>query len=272
MNNVIKRADGRRADQLRPFSIHIDSFGYADGSVIVSLGQTKVLCAVTLQTGVPPFLKGKRTGWLTAEYALMPTSTQTRSQRDSNQKINGRSVEISRLIGRSLRTVVDLNKLGERTITIDCDVLQADGGTRTACITGAFIALRRAEAQWLKEGLIIESVIVDELAAISAGVKNGVALLDIDYAEDSTIDADYNFVLTRSGSIVEIQGTTEAKAIAWPLFNDMCHLATQGIKDIFGLIDKAEVKKTAKQEHIPAMNAVSRGLSDALKKYTLSSE
>lgn len=272
MNSVIKRADGRHADQLRSFSIHSDSFGYADGSVILSLGETKVLCAVTLQAGVPAFLKGKRTGWLTAEYSLMPTSTHTRSQRDSGQKVNGRAVEISRLIGRSLRTIVDLNKLGERTIIIDCDVLQADGGTRTACITGAFVALRHAESKWLREGIITEAIIHDEIAAISAGAKDGSALLDINYAEDSTIDADYNFVLTRSGAIVEIQGTTETKAIAWPLFNDMCRLATQGIKEIFAYIDKLDNKAAFKQDNTIRMPAVSRGLSNALKKYTLSSD
>ena len=267
----MKRAGGRFAHQLRPFSISYECFGYADGAVLLSMGNTKVLCAVTLQTGVPAFLKGKRTGWLTAEYALMPTSTHIRSQRESAQKYNGRSVEIARLIGRTLRTVVDLNKLGERTITIDCDVLQADGGTRTACITGAFIALRRAVAQWLENGLITESIIIDELAAISAGVKDGHALLDIDYAEDSAIDADYNFIFTRSGNIVEIQGTTESKAISWPLFNEMCSLALQGVQELFVQIDAYEQKLQDMQKTV-FIPSVSQGLSKALKKHTSSSD
>ena len=189
---------------------------------------------------------------------MMPTSTHMRSQRESAQKYNGRSIEIARLIGRSLRTVVDLSKIGERTITIDCDVLQADGGTRTACITGAFIALRRAVAKWIGDGIISESIITDELAAISAGIKNGSALLDIDYAEDSTIDADYNFVLTRSGAIIEIQGTTESKAIAWPLFNEMCSLASQGVQQLFEQIDVYEKKRTCYTRKYPCFISITR--------------
>jgi len=230
---MIKRHDGRGAADVRPVTCILNPFGYADGSVLLKLGKTQVYCAVTLQQGVPPFLRGQGIGWLTAEYSLLPTSTQIRKPRDGNtMKLNGRSVEISRLIGRVLRSVVNVNALGERTITIDCDVLQADGGTRTACITAAYIALRRATQQWMANGFLKNSILTDELAAISVGIRDNDVLLDVDYQEDSSVDADFNFVLTRSGSIIEVQGTAEKKPISWELFERARLLAQQGVESL----------------------------------------
>ena len=230
---MIKRHDGRGAADVRPVTCILNPFGYADGSVLLKLGKTQVYCAVTLQQGVPPFLRGQGIGWLTAEYSLLPTSTQVRKPRDGNtMKLNGRSVEISRLIGRVLRSVVNVHALGERTITIDCDVLQADGGTRTACITAAYIALRRATQQWMANGFLKNSILTDELAAISVGIRDNDVLLDVDYQEDSSVDADFNFVLTRSGGIIEVQGTAEKKPISWELFERARLLAQQGVESL----------------------------------------
>jgi len=225
-----KRLSGRKCDQLRDVTVSYNAFGYAPGSVIFELGGTKILCAVTLQTGVPPFLKGKKRGWLTAEYAMLPTSTHSRSIRDgSSTKKNDRAIEISRLIGRSLRTIVNLDLIGERTIFIDCDVLQADGSTRTACITGAYLALKAAVQHWLLTGEITQNIITGAIAAVSVGILDGQPLLDLDYHEDSMIDSDYNFVLTDAGTIVEIQGTAEKTALAWQDFDAMAAYARSGI-------------------------------------------
>jgi ribonuclease PH len=234
MSENIQRAYGRAFDQLRDIRISYNVFGYAPGSVLFELGNTKVLCSVTMQVGVPPFLKGTKTGWLTAEYAMLPTSCQTRATRESSQaKRNDRSVEISRLIGRSLRAVVDLKRIGERTIYVDCDVLQADGSTRTAAITGAFLALKKADEYWLNAGDIVESIIIDSVAAVSAGLTANCPLLDLDYAEDSIIEADYNFILTRSEKIVEIQGAAEKNALTWQQFEQLKNLAIKGTSDLF---------------------------------------
>ena len=220
--SFVQRAHGRKFDQLRNVKISYDVFGYAPGSVLFELGNTKILCSVTMQIGVPPFLKGTKTGWLTAEYAMLPTSCKVRSARESTQgKRNDRSIEISRLIGRSLRAVVDLSKIGERTIHIDCDVLQADGSTRTASITGAYLALKMAVEKWVSNGDIVESIITDAVVAVSAGYASNVPLLDLDYAEDSIIDADYNFVLTQSEKIIEIQGAAEKNALSWQQFDQL---------------------------------------------------
>ncbi len=227
------RIDGRTAQQLRPLKVTFSVYEYAAGSVLFELGKTKVLCAVTLTTTVPPFLKNTRTGWLTAEYALLPTSTQIRTQRESATKLSGRSVEISRLIGRSLRAIVKLDKFGERTINIDCDVLQADGGTRTASITGAYLALQQAEKHWLEQGIISEPILRENVAAISVGMVNGKHLLDLNAQEDTKADIDLNFVLTRSHKLVELQGTAEGNPVSWDDFEIMRHLATQGIGQIF---------------------------------------
>lgn len=227
------RNDGRAENQLRPIHIQYDLFGHAHASVLFELGGTKVLVSVTLQPNVPPFLKGQRVGWLAAEYSMLPCATHQRTQRDSSQvQKNPRGVEISRLIGRSLRSVLDLEKLGERTIWVDCDVLQADGGTRTACITAAYIALRRAVQQWLSQGLLKHSILTEELAAISVGIRDNEVLLDVDYQEDSSVDADFNFVLTRSGSVIEIQGTAEKKPVSWELFERARVVAQQGVETL----------------------------------------
>ncbi len=231
---VYTRSHGRSHDSIRTVRVHYNAFGYAPGSVLFSLGNTKVLCSVTLQNSVPPFLKGKKTGWLSAEYAMLPSATKQRVQRSSSSaKPNGRSIEISRLIGRSLRTILNLDEIGERTIIVDCDVLQADGGTRTAAITGAYLALAQAQEQWLASGLIQRSFLIDAVAAISVGMLDNTPLLDIDFAEDSMIDSDFNFVLTASGKIIEIQGTAEQKPLAWDHFEQIKKLAVSGVQQLF---------------------------------------
>jgi ribonuclease PH len=234
----IQRFAGRGYNQLRPMHITYESFGFADASVLFKIGRTKVLCSVTLQAGVPPFLKGKKTGWLNAEYAMLPTATKQRTQRASTQsQQNGRSVEISRLIGRVLRSVVNLDVLGERTIIIDCDVLQADGGTRSAAITGASLALHKAQEYWLEQRIITAPLITQRIGAISVGVSGDACLLDIDFTEDSNIDADFNIILTESKHIIEIQGTAEQKPVSWDTFDTIKHLACKGIEQLFVGID-----------------------------------
>lgn len=232
------RSENRAFDELRPMKVTYDMFSYAAGSVLFELGRTRVLCAVTLQNGVPHFLRGRHRGWLTAEYSLLPVSTPVRTVREvTSNKRNGRTIEISRLIGRALRTVTNLQVFGEQTIFIDCDVLQADGGTRTACITGAFLALRAAEAVWRARGTIPYGFIKDELVAISVGINSQGAFLDMDFAEDSTVDADINFVLTRSGRLVELQGSSEREPVSWEDFELARSYALKGAQDIFEFFD-----------------------------------
>ena len=234
MEKIIERKGCRKPDQLRDVTVSFNVFGYSSGSVLLEIGNTKVLCSVSLQQHVPNFLKGKKIGWLTAEYAMLPTSSATRVPREASiMRRNGRSVEISRLIGRSLRSIVDLSLLGERTIFVDCDVLQADGGTRTACITGAFLALRAAVDHWLNNKIIRENILTDSLAAISVGIVDGTALLDIDFSEDSNADADFNFVITRSNNIVELQGSSEGATVSWQQFEQVKDLAIKGVNDLF---------------------------------------
>ncbi len=234
----VQRIDGRKFDQIRNLKISYDCFGFSDSSVLLELGKTKVLCCVTLENNVPQFVKGKNEGWITAEYALLPTSTLQRNSRESSSfKRNSRSVEISRLIGRSLRTIVNLTKLGEKTINIDCDVLQADGGTRTACITGSFLALKKAELKWLSQGIINEPILIDEIASISTGIYSGQPLLDLNFEEDKLAEIDFNFVLTKSGKIIEIQGTGEKRPISWNEFEQLKLLAESGVNQIFSSLD-----------------------------------
>lgn len=210
MKTLLQRKDGRALDEMRDIRISYNVFEYAAGSVLFELGKTKVLCAITLQQGVPHFLKGKRVGWLTAEYAMLPAATNIRSARESELgRRNGRSVEISRFIGRALRTIIDLSKIGERTIIIDCDILQADGSTRTACITAASLALEQAQKHWLDTHIISTPILLDSLLALSIGLRSGDVLVDLDFEEDSSIDADFNIVLTKSGKFIEIQGAAE---------------------------------------------------------------
>ena len=237
-NDMYTRHDGRSAQSSRPFKITYNVFEHAAGSVLFEIGKTKVLCAVTLQSGVPPFLRGQGTGWLTAEYALLPTSTATRTNREgSMMRRHGRSIEISRLISRGLRTAIDFSALGERTIHVDCDVLHADAGTRTASITGSFAALVAAQNVWLETNVIDRPFLVHELAAISVGVLEAGPVLDPDYVEDSSGGADINFIITRNGDVVEIQGGGEKRPIAWNMFEESGVLARTGIRRIFEFLD-----------------------------------
>jgi ribonuclease PH len=230
----VLRVDGRAANQIRQIAITPNFSDYALSSILIELGKTKILCSVSLTSGVPSFLKGKKTGWLTAEYAMLPIATHTRLQREStSMKRQSRAIEISRLIGRVFRSVIDLDILGEQTLTIDCDVLQADGGTRTAAITGTNYALQIAQEKLLIAGIIAKPFIKTEIAAISAGFLENQAILDLNYQEDSKIAADFNFVLTKSGQIIEVQGTSEQMPLDWLAFVNLHDLAQIGVKQIF---------------------------------------
>ena len=230
---TIVRLEGRAADALRAVRITRQYTRYAEGSVLVEFGHTRVLCTASVEERVPSFLKGKGQGWLTAEYGMLPRATHTRSDREAARgKQSGRTQEIQRLIGRSMRSVFDLGALGERTVTLDCDVLQADGGTRTASITGAFVAAHDAVASLLARGAIAKSPVRDFVAAVSAGLKNGVPLLDLDYDEDSSCDTDMNVVMTGSGGIVEIQGTAEGDPFSRAQLDALIDLARRGIETL----------------------------------------
>lgn len=227
------RPSARANNQLREVKITRNYTKHAEGSVLIEFGDTKVICTASVEESVPPFLKGKGQGWVTAEYSMLPRATNTRNKRESAQgKPNARSQEIQRLIGRSLRSVVDLSLLGERQIIIDCDVIQADGGTRTASITGAYVALSDAVHGLISAGKISSSPLTDGLAAISVGVYQGDAVLDLDYAEDSNCDTDMNVVMTASGGIVEIQGTAEQEPFSRQELNKLLDLAESGIKQL----------------------------------------
>jgi ribonuclease PH len=231
-----KRKDGRTPNQLRQVSLSYGIYESAAGSILFEMGKTKIICAVSLQNGVPQFLRGKGAGWLTAEYALLPMSTTTRTQRESSTgKKDGRSIEIARFIGRCFRTIADLSILGERTITIDCDVLQADGGTRTASITAAYLALAKAQDKWLKARIIDKPFITETIAALSVGIVNDRALLDLNYEEDSIASADFNFVLTESGKVIEMQGGAESAPISWEQFEEIRRMACDGVANLFTL-------------------------------------
>jgi ribonuclease PH len=234
----MQRSYERLSHQVRPTRVTYNVFDYADGSVLLEMGKTRVICGITLAAGVPQFLKGKQQGWLTASYSLLPTSTKNRIERESATKRNERSVEISRLIGRSLRTIVKLSRIGERTITVDCDVLQADGGTRAACITAASLALRSAQERWLYENILKDPVIIDDIAALSVGIYNSTYLVDLDFAEDSKVDADFNFVFTKSGKIIEIQGTAEREPLSWQEIEAMSSFAWQGTQSLFQMCEQ----------------------------------
>lgn len=229
----IVRAHQRAENALRPVTFARGFTRYAEGSVLISMGETRVLCTASVLDKVPPFLKGKGQGWVTAEYGMLPRSTHTRSDREAARgKQSGRTQEIQRLIGRSLRAVVDLSKLGERTIHIDCDVLQADGGTRCASITGAWVALADAIDGLLAKGHLAENPLLDSVAAISVGVVNGKPRLDLDYEEDSGCDADMNVVMTGSGRFVEVQGTAEGHTFERAMLDDLLDLAQAGIAQL----------------------------------------
>lgn len=251
MTNQLIRSDKRSYDQLRPLKVTYDIYNYASGSTLFEIGNTKVLCSVTLQQGTPHFLRGKKMGWLTAEYSLLPSSTPTRTVREiTANKRSGRTIEISRLIGRILRSIIDFSHIPDQTIFIDCDVLQADGGTRTACITGAYLALKVAVKNWIAAGIIKQSILTDEISAISVGVTNGIALLDLDFFEDNITDADFNFVLTKTGKIIEIQGSAEKAPISWESYDDMKDLALKGTKSIFEFYEKNSVNIEDKKDNV----------------------
>ena len=225
------RNDGRALDQLRSLSITLDPFGFAEGAALIELGGTRVLCAASVEEGVPPWLRGQGQGWITGEYALLPRSTATRTRRERNGA-GGRTQEIQRLIGRSLRAAVDMRRLGERTITVDCDVLQADGGTRTASITGGYVALALALHRLVERGKLTESPLSQAVAAVSAGYVGGLALLDLDYSEDSAADLDCNVVQTGAGGVVEIQCTAEHRAISRAELAALLDLVDSGIQTL----------------------------------------
>jgi len=227
------RPSGRRADQLRPLRITRRYTKHAEGSVLIAMGDTHVLCTASVEEGVPAFLKGKGRGWLTAEYGMLPRATNTRTRREAaDGKQSGRTQEIQRLIGRSLRAIADLGALGERTIKIDCDVLQADGGTRCASITGACVALADAVAWCRARELVTSNVVTDFVAAVSVGVVGGTPVLDLDYAEDSGCDTDMNVVMTGSGGFVEVQGTAEGTPFSREQMDTLVTLAARGIREL----------------------------------------
>ncbi|HUH53699.1 MAG TPA: ribonuclease PH [Microbacteriaceae bacterium] len=230
-----KRSDGRSAKELRPVKIERGWSAHAEGSALISFGETKVLCTASFTNGVPRWLKGKGTGWVTAEYSMLPRATHDRSDREAVKgKIGGRTHEISRLIGRSLRAIIDTKKLGENTIVIDCDVLQADGGTRTAAITGAYIALADAVAWGREKGFIAKKaeVLKDSVAAVSVGIVDNEAMLDLAYVEDVRADTDMNVVVTGGGDFIEVQGTAEGKPFTRAEFDQLLNVAVAGTKEL----------------------------------------
>ena len=233
-----ERSYRRSESEFRPVVIQTNVNEYAEGSVIVEFGKTRVLCTASVDESVPTWLKGKGQGWITAEYSMLPRSTHTRSRRERD-KVSGRTHEIQRLIGRALRTCLDLNKLGERTITVDCDVLQADGGTRTASITGGYVALALAMEKIKKAQNWSNSPMIDQVSAISVGLKNGKVLVDLDYSEDSTCDVDMNFVMTGSGLFVEIQGTAEHKPFQKSELDLMTANAVEALKKLHSIQNEA---------------------------------
>lgn len=228
------RPDGRQPDQMRQLRITPSYLAHAEGSALIELGQTIVLCAVTVEDRLPPFLRGKGSGWVTAEYGMLPRSTHTRSPREAALgRVGARTHEIQRLIGRSLRAVSKLDLLGERTLTVDCDVIQADGGTRTAAITGAYVALRQACARLVQQGDIASTPLRCPVAATSAGVVNGVPILDLCYDEDARAEVDFNVVMTAEGELVEVQGTGESHPFTRQAMNELLDLTETGIRRLF---------------------------------------
>lgn len=227
------RIDGRHNDEIRPVRITRNYLKHAEGSVLIEMGDTKVICTASVDEKVPPFIKGTGKGWITSEYGMLPRSTEVRKPRDSTRgKVDGRTMEIQRLIGRALRSIVNLEKLGEMTIYIDCDVLQADGGTRTASITGSFVALVDALNKLVLQGKLNAIPLNGYIAAISVGIKDGEAILDLNYAEDSTCQVDMNVVMTDKGQYVEIQGTGEESPFSKEELKKMLELGEKGVQDL----------------------------------------
>ncbi len=232
--NDIKRADGRRWDEPRPVNITVGYQRLAEGSALIEMGGTRVLCAASLDERVPAFLRGQGRGWVTAEYSMLPRATNTRTSRERDSgRISGRSQEIQRLIGRSLRAVTDMDALGERTVQIDCDVIEADGGTRTAAITGAYVALHQAMTLLVRQRALRRVPLVEPVAAVSVGILQEQLRLDLCYAEDFDADVDFNVVMTASGGLVELQGATEARPFARPMVERVLSLAARGLEPLF---------------------------------------
>jgi len=230
------RSDGRAAGELRNVKITPGYLPYAEGSVLIEMGNTRIVCGASFEERVPPFLRNSGQGWLTAEYAMLPRSTQTRTPRETGRGgPSGRTHEIQRLIGRSLRAVADMKALGERTITIDCDVLQADGGTRTAAITGAYVAFALANRRLLENGKISRSAMINQVAAVSVGMVDNTPLLDLKYDEDSRAEVDMNVVCTGDGRFIEVQGTAEREPFSRSQMDDLLELARQGIATLIGM-------------------------------------
>lgn len=228
--------NNRKKDEIREIRISKEYIKYPEGSVLIELGNTKVICNATVEEKVPPFLKGSSKGWITAEYSMLPRATNTRTKRESsNGKLTGRTMEIQRLIGRSLRAAIDLKKLGERTIMIDCDVIQADGGTRTAAITGGYLALELAVNKLLDSGEITDNPIVSKIAAISVGIVDGEVLLDLEYEEDSRAEVDMNIIMNDRGEFVEIQGTGEGKTFNLKELNSLLEITRNAFDKLFTL-------------------------------------
>ena len=237
---LVLRHDGRQPHDLRDLKISRDFLSTAEGSVLIEIGGTKVLCTASIEESVPRFLRGKNSGWITAEYGMIPRSTKTRMDRESVRgKQKGRTQEIQRLIGRSLRAAVDLSRLGERTVFIDCDVIQADGGTRTASITGAWVALNDAMNSLVVSEAVIESPVTNQIAAVSVGIVNNIPVLDLDYVEDSSAQTDMNVVMNESGLFIEIQGTAEHDPFSNSELNGMLELAEVGIQELLELQTKS---------------------------------
>jgi ribonuclease PH len=227
------RPSGRKADELRPVELVTHYTRHAEGSVLARVGETRVLCTASVEPKVPPFLKGQQRGWVTAEYGMLPRATHTRSAREAARgKQSGRTLEIQRLIGRSLRAVVDLSALGERTVTIDCDVLQADGGTRVASITGGYVALALAVERLVQGGQLAANPLHGQVAAISVGIFDGAPVLDLDYAEDANAETDMNVVMNELGGFVEIQATAEGHAFLRSELDELLELARSGIREL----------------------------------------
>jgi ribonuclease PH len=238
-----ERTDGRAHDELRPVQITPGFLSYAEGSVLIEMGSTRVVCSASLEDRVPPFLRNSGQGWLTAEYAMLPRSTQTRTSRETGRGgPSGRTHEIQRLIGRSLRAVADMKVLGERTLTIDCDVLQADGGTRTAAITGAYVAFALASNYLIKSGKITRPLTTNQVAAVSVGIVGNTPLLDLKYDEDSKAEVDMNVVCTSDGRFIELQGTAEREPFSRAQMDELMALASRGIEVLVGL-QKAVISK-----------------------------
>lgn len=253
-----KRHDGRSPNDLRPVRITTDFTKYAEGSVLVEMGQTRVLCNATIEDRVPTFLKGKSVGWVTAEYAMLPRATEVRTQRELRNGPSGRTQEIQRLIGRSLRSVVDMAALGERTVTVDCDVIQADGGTRTASITGGFVALALALNKSFAMGKFERPMLRDYIAAVSVGIVGGRVLLDLDYKEDSAAEVDMNVVRTGDGRFVELQGTAETEAFSREQMNEMIRVSETGVDRLIAIQREIVVQTLAENKFRAMIDPASR--------------